>query len=149
MIRRPPRSTRTDTLFPYTTLFRSKGECPHCGSADQYGDNCEVCGKAYAPTDLKNPRSVVSGAVPVLRDSEHYFFELGKFEAFLREWLAGDVAHPAVKAKLGEWLEGGLRDWDISRDAPYFGFPIPDAPGNFFYVRAEGRLVGREGGHTW
>jgi len=111
-----------------------KGECPHCGSADQYGDNCEVCGKAYAPTDLKNPRSVVSGAVPVLRDSEHYFFELGKFEAFLREWLAGDVAHPAVKAKLGEWLEGGLRDWDISRDAPYFGFPIPDAPGKFFYV---------------
>ncbi|PKM08261.1 MAG: methionine--tRNA ligase [Gammaproteobacteria bacterium HGW-Gammaproteobacteria-4] len=111
-----------------------KGECPHCGAADQYGDNCEVCGKAYAPTDLKHPRSVVSGAVPVLRDSEHYFFELGKFEAFLREWLAGDSAHPAVKAKLGEWLEGGLRDWDISRDAPYFGFPIPDAPGKFFYV---------------
>ncbi len=111
-----------------------KGECPHCGSADQYGDNCEVCGKAYAPTDLKNPRSVVSGAVPELRDSEHYFFELGKFEAFLRQWLAGDTAHPAVKAKLNEWLEGGLRDWDISRDAPYFGFPIPDAPGKFFYV---------------
>ncbi|MDP1697709.1 MAG: methionine--tRNA ligase [Xanthomonadaceae bacterium] len=111
-----------------------KGECPHCGSADQYGDNCEVCGKAYAPTDLKNPRSVVSGAVPELRDSEHYFFELGKFEAFLRGWLAGDAAHPAVKAKLGEWLEGGLRDWDISRDAPYFGFPIPDAPGKYFYV---------------
>jgi methionyl-tRNA synthetase len=111
-----------------------KGECPNCGSPDQYGDNCEVCGKAYSPTDLKNPRSVVSGAVPELRDSEHYFFELGKFEAFLRDWLAGDVAHPAVKAKLGEWLEGGLRDWDISRDAPYFGFPIPDAPGKFFYV---------------
>jgi methionyl-tRNA synthetase len=111
-----------------------KGECPNCGAADQYGDNCEVCGKAYAPTDLKNPRSVVSGATPELRDSEHYFFELGKFEAFLREWLAGDVAHPAVKAKLAEWLEGGLRDWDISRDAPYFGFPIPDAPGKFFYV---------------
>jgi methionyl-tRNA synthetase len=111
-----------------------KGECPNCGSPDQYGDNCEVCGKAYSPTELKNPRSVVSGAVPELRDSEHYFFELGKFEAFLREWMAGDVAHPAVKAKLGEWLEGGLRDWDISRDAPYFGFPIPDAPGKFFYV---------------
>ena len=111
-----------------------KGDCPNCGSPDQYGDNCEVCGKAYSPTDLKNPRSVVSGAVPELRDSEHYFFELGKFEAFLRDWLAGDVAHPAVKAKLGEWLEGGLRDWDISRDAPYFGFPIPDAPGKFFYV---------------
>ena len=111
-----------------------KGECPNCGSPDQYGDNCEVCGKAYSPTDLKNPRSVVSGATPELRDSEHYFFELGKFEAVLREWLAGDVASPAVKAKLGEWLEGGLRDWDISRDAPYFGFPIPDAPGKFFYV---------------
>ena len=111
-----------------------KGECPNCGAADQYGDNCEACGKAYAPTDLKNPRSVVSGATPVLRDSEHYFFELGKFEAFLREWLQGEVAHPAVKAKLAEWLEGGLRDWDISRDAPYFGFPIPDAPGKFFYV---------------
>jgi len=111
-----------------------KGECPNCGAADQYGDNCEVCGKAYAPTDLKNPRSVVSGATPELRDSEHYFFELGKFEAFLRQWLAGDVAHPAVKAKLAEWLEGGLRDWDISRDAPYFGFPIPDAPGKYFYV---------------
>ena len=111
-----------------------KGDCPNCGSPDQYGDNCEVCGKAYSPTDLKNPRSVVSGATPELRDSEHYFFELGKFEAMLREWLAGDVATPAVKAKLGEWLEGGLRDWDISRDAPYFGFPIPDAPGKFFYV---------------
>jgi methionyl-tRNA synthetase len=111
-----------------------QGECPYCGAADQYGDNCEVCGKAYSPTELKNPRSVVSGAVPELRDSEHYFFELGKFEDFLREWLAGDVAHPSVKAKLAEWLEGGLRDWDISRDAPYFGFPIPDAPGKFFYV---------------
>ena len=111
-----------------------KGDCPRCGTPDQYGDNCENCGAAYSPTDLKNPRSVVSGATPVLRDSEHYFFELGKFEAMLRGWLAGDVAQPAVKAKLGEWLEGGLRDWDISRDAPYFGFPIPDAPGKFFYV---------------
>lgn len=111
-----------------------KGECPKCGSPDQYGDNCEVCGAAYAPTDLKNPRSAVSGAVPELRQSEHYFFELPKFEAFLREWLGRDVAHSAVKAKLMEWLDGGLRDWDISRDAPYFGFPIPDAPGKFFYV---------------
>src|SRR5688500_5572806 len=82
-----------------------KGDCPFCGSADQYGDNCEVCGKAYSPTDLKNPRSVVSGATPELRDSEHHFFERGKFESFLREWLAGDVAHPGVKAKLGEWLD--------------------------------------------
>ncbi|MBN8427250.1 MAG: methionine--tRNA ligase [Xanthomonadales bacterium] len=111
-----------------------KGECPKCGAADQYGDNCEVCGAAYAPTDLKNPRSVVSGAVPELRDSEHYFFELGKFETFLRNWLSGDVADSGVKAKLAEWLNSGLRDWDISRDAPYFGFPIPDAPGKYFYV---------------
>ena len=111
-----------------------KGDCPKCGAQDQYGDNCEVCGATYAPTDLKNPRSVVSGAVPELRESEHYFFELPKFEAFLREWLAGDVAHSGVRAKLAEWLDGGLRDWDISRDAPYFGFAIPDAPGKFFYV---------------
>jgi methionyl-tRNA synthetase len=111
-----------------------KGECPKCGTADQYGDNCEHCGAAYAPTDLKNPRSVVSGATPVLQDSEHYFFEVGKFQGLLGEWLAQDVANPAVKAKLREWFDAGLRDWDISRDAPYFGFAIPDAPGKFFYV---------------
>ncbi|HVJ62764.1 MAG TPA: methionine--tRNA ligase, partial [Tahibacter sp.] len=113
-----------------------KGECPNCGTPDQYGDNCENCGATYSPTDLKNPRSVVSGAAPILRESEHYFFQLGKFTDFLRTWMAGPVAHPGVKAKLSEWLdaEGGLRDWDISRDAPYFGFEIPDAPGKFFYV---------------
>jgi methionyl-tRNA synthetase len=113
-----------------------KGECPNCGTADQYGDNCENCGATYAPTELKNPRSVVSGAAPELRDSEHYFFQVGHFEAALRDWLEGDVAVPGVKAKLREWLEaeGGLRDWDISRDAPYFGFAIPGAPGKFFYV---------------
>ncbi len=113
-----------------------KGECPVCATPDQYGDNCENCGATYSPTDLKNPRSVVSGATPELRDSEHYFFKVGEFAQFLREWLAGDVAHASVKAKLKEWLdaEGGVRDWDISRDAPYFGFPIPDAPGKFFYV---------------
>jgi methionyl-tRNA synthetase len=111
-----------------------KGECPKCGSPDQYGDNCEVCGAAYAPTDLKNPHSVVSGATPEMRQSEHYFFEVGKFQSFLQQWLEGDVAHPAVKAKLREWFDAGLKDWDISRDAPYFGFPIPDAPGKFFYV---------------
>jgi methionyl-tRNA synthetase len=110
-----------------------KGECPKCGAKDQYGDNCEVCGAAYAPGDLKNPYSVLSGATPELRDSEHYFFELARFEHMLREWLRGEVAHPGVKAKLSEWLDG-LRPWDITRDAPYFGFPIPDAPGKFFYV---------------
>ena len=119
-----------------------KGECPNCGTPDQYGDNCENCGATYAPTDLKNPRSVVSGATPELRDSEHYFFKVGDFTQMLRDWLGGKltngepVAHSSVAAKLKEWLdaEGGVRDWDISRDAPYFGFPIPDAPGKFFYV---------------
>jgi methionyl-tRNA synthetase len=117
-----------------------KGTCPKCGTPDQYGDNCENCGATYAPTDLINPYSVVSGATPVLRDSEHYFFELGKFEGLLHDWFGGKltngapVANPGVVAKLKEWLDGGLKDWDISRDAPYFGFPIPDAPGKFFYV---------------
>ncbi len=113
-----------------------KGTCPNCGTADQYGDNCEHCGATYAPTDLKEPRSVLSGAAPELRDSEHFFFETGDFAEFLREWLAGDVAVPGVKAKLMEWLdaEGGLRAWDISRDAPYFGFEIPGHPGKYLYV---------------
>ncbi|WP_267220545.1 methionine--tRNA ligase [Dyella silvae] len=117
-----------------------KGTCPNCGTADQYGDNCENCGATYAPTDLINPTSVMSGATPVLRDSEHYFFELGKFEPLLRDWFGGKltdgtpVANSGVVAKLREWLDGGLKDWDISRDAPYFGFPIPDAPGKYFYV---------------
>lgn len=113
-----------------------KGTCPNCGSPDQYGDNCEVCGATYAPTDLKDPKSAISGATPEIRDSEHFFFEVGRFEGFLRQWLSGDVALPGVKAKLMEWLdaEGGLRAWDISRDAPYFGFQIPGQPGKYFYV---------------
>ena len=113
-----------------------KGICPNCGTPDQYGDNCENCGATYAPTDLKEPRSVLSGATPELRESEHFFFEVGRFEGFLRDWLAGDVALPGVKAKLLEWLdaEGGLRAWDISRDAPYFGFEIPGQPGKYLYV---------------
>ncbi len=112
-----------------------KGECPKCATADQYGDSCENCGATYAPTDLKNPYSVVSGARPELRESEHYFFELGQFQDFLASFIASpDVAHPGVRAKLGEWVEAGLRSWDISRDAPYFGFEIPNAPGKYFYV---------------
>ena len=111
-----------------------KGTCPNCGTSDQYGDNCENCGATYAATELVDPRSVVSGATPELRESEHYFFQLPQFADVLNEWLQGPVAHSGVKAKLREWLDGGLRDWDISRDAPYFGFPIPDAPGKFFYV---------------
>lgn len=111
-----------------------QGTCPNCGTPDQYGDNCENCGATYAATELGNPRSVVSGATPELRESEHYFFQLPKFAGVLDDWLQGPVAHSGVKAKLREWLDGGLRDWDISRDAPYFGFSIPDAPGKFFYV---------------
>ncbi len=113
-----------------------KGICPNCGTPDQYGDNCENCGATYAPTELKEPRSVLSGATPEIRESEHFFFEVGGFSDFLREWLAGDVATPGVKAKLLEWLdaEGGLRAWDISRDAPYFGFEIPGHPGKYLYV---------------
>lgn len=113
-----------------------KGACPSCGTPDQYGDNCEHCGATYSPTELKSPYSVVSGATPELRESLHFFFEVARFDGFLRAWLAGDVAVPGVKAKLMEWLdgEGGLRAWDISRDAPYFGFEIPGHPGKFLYV---------------
>lgn len=113
-----------------------KGTCPVCGTDDQYGDNCENCGATYSPTELKNPRSVVSGATPELRASEHFFFQAGDFTGVLRDWLQGDVGIPGVKAKLREWIdaEGGLRDWDISRDAPYFGFEIPGHPGKYFYV---------------
>ncbi|MFC0679155.1 methionine--tRNA ligase [Lysobacter korlensis] len=113
-----------------------KGICPNCAAADQYGDNCEVCGATYSPTELKQPHSALSGATPELRESEHFFFEVGGFESFLRTWLEGDVAVPGVKAKLLEWLdsEGGLRAWDISRDAPYFGFQIPGHPGKYLYV---------------
>ena len=113
-----------------------KGSCPACGTDDQYGDNCENCGATYSPTELKNPRSVVSGATPELRASEHFFFRVGDFTGVLRDWLQGEVAIPGVKAKLREWIdaEGGLRDWDISRDAPYFGFEIPGHPGKYFYV---------------
>jgi methionyl-tRNA synthetase len=126
-----------------------KGECPKCGAKDQYGDSCEVCGAVYGPTELKNPYSTLTGAKPEIRSSEHYFFLLSDARCvqFLREWTAGGNRHgeptlqPEVYAKTQEWLGEsssnagkGLADWDISRDAPYFGIPIPDAPGKFFYV---------------
>ncbi len=111
-----------------------KGTCPKCGAEDQYGDNCEVCGATYSPSELKNPVSVVSGTTPVERESEHYFFKLGDFEQYLKAWMDRAGLHPAVRAKLDEWFDAGLQDWDISRDAPYFGFGIPGAPGKFFYV---------------
>ncbi len=110
-----------------------KGTCPRCGSADQYGDNCEVCGASYSPAELKNPVSVVSGETPVDRVSEHYFFRLQDFEPMLREW-ARERLQEEVANKLQEWFDAGLRAWDISRDEPYFGFEIPDAPGKYFYV---------------
>jgi methionyl-tRNA synthetase len=112
-----------------------KGECPKCGSDDQYGDNCEACGATYDTTELKNPVSAVSGATPITKDSEHYFFKLSDFEPMLREWTTtSGKLQPEVSHKLQEWFEAGLKDWDISRDSPYFGFEIPDAPGKFFYV---------------
>jgi methionyl-tRNA synthetase len=116
-----------------------KGECPKCGAKDQYGDSCENCSAVYAPTDLKNPYSTLSGATPVMKSSEHFFFKLSdpKCVAFLRQWALDDNRlQPEVANKAKEWLEGdsGLGDWDISRDAPYFGIEIPDAPGKYFYV---------------
>ncbi len=111
-----------------------KGECPKCGAPDQYGDNCENCGASYNPADLKNPRSVVSGATPIEKESEHYFFKLGNFETMLREWTKAGHLQKEITNKLNEWFEAGLQDWDISRDAPYFGFEIPDHPGKYFYV---------------
>ena len=111
-----------------------RGTCPRCGAADQYGDSCEVCGATYTPADLKDAVSVVSGTTPVQRESEHLFFRLGDFEAWLREWTGSGRLQPAVTAKLNEWFSAGLRDWDISRDAPYFGFEIPGETGKYFYV---------------
>lgn len=111
-----------------------KGTCPKCNSEDQNGDSCDVCGATYSPTEVKNPRSVVSGATPVLRDSEHYFFDLPKFEGMLKEWIRSGAIKNEMANKLEEWFEQGLQQWDISRDAPYFGFEIPNAPGKFFYV---------------
>lgn len=111
-----------------------KGDCPKCGALDQYGDSCEVCGGTYSPTELKNPRSTISGATPVEKESEHYFFKLPDFEAMLKAWTRSGTLQEEVANKLAEWFESGLADWDISRDAPYFGFEIPDAPGKYFYV---------------
>jgi methionyl-tRNA synthetase len=111
-----------------------RGTCPRCRSPDQYGDSCEVCGSTYSPADLIDPVSTVTGTRPVWRQSEHLFFKLGEFDGMLRQYVAGRSLQEAVRAKLGEWFEAGLQDWDISRDAPYFGIEIPDAPGKYFYV---------------
>ncbi len=111
-----------------------KGTCPKCGSEDENGDSCDNCGATYSPTEVINPRSVVSGSTPVLRDSEHYFFDLPAFEQMLKDWTTGGSLQDEMANKLAEWFESGLQQWDISRDAPYFGFEIPNAPGKFFYV---------------
>lgn len=111
-----------------------KGSCPKCHSPDQYGDNCEVCGATYNPTDLINPKSAVSGATPVMRESEHFFFDLPAFSDMLRAWTRSGALQEQVANKMQEWFESGLQQWDISRDAPYFGFEVPDAPGKYFYV---------------
>ncbi|MGE1154938.1 methionine--tRNA ligase [Pseudomonas kitaguniensis] len=111
-----------------------KGTCPKCGTEDQYGDNCEKCGATYAPTDLKDPKSAISGATPVLKDSQHFFFKLPDFQQMLQTWTRSGTLQDAVANKIAEWLDAGLQQWDISRDAPYFGFEIPDQPGKYFYV---------------
>lgn len=130
--------TITQAFDPVKNMFLPdrfiKGDCPKCGAKDQYGDGCEVCGANYSPTDLKNPVSAISGATPIEKESEHYFFNLADFTEMLRKWTTAGHLQPEVRNKLAEWLEGGLQQWDISRDAPYFGFEIPDAPNKYFYV---------------
>ncbi|EKT4487006.1 methionine--tRNA ligase [Shewanella algae] len=111
-----------------------KGTCPKCKSEDQYGDNCDACGATYSPTELINPRSAVSGATPVMKETEHFFFDLPAFETMLKEWTHSGSLQSEMANKLDEWFEQGLQQWDITRDAPYFGFEIPDAPGKYFYV---------------
>lgn len=111
-----------------------KGTCPKCKSPEQYGDNCDACGATYSPTELINPKSAVSGAIPVMKDTEHFFFDLPAFEGMLKEWTRSGALQVEMANKLDEWFEQGLQQWDITRDAPYFGFEIPDAPGKYFYV---------------
>ncbi|MBD2806766.1 methionine--tRNA ligase [Xenorhabdus sp. ZM] len=111
-----------------------KGSCPKCKAEDQYGDNCEVCGTTYSPTELINPRSVVSGATPEMRETEHFFFDLPAFSDMLQKWTRSGTLQEQVANKMQEWFDAGLQQWDITRDAPYFGFEIPDQPGKYFYV---------------
>ena len=111
-----------------------RGECPKCGAKDQYGDSCEECGATYSPTDVKNPISTVSNTIPVKKKTEHVFFQLSSYESFLKDWMQNNDIQREIKNKLSEWLEGGLVDWDITRDKPYFGFEIPDLKDKYFYV---------------
>jgi methionyl-tRNA synthetase len=132
--RRSVRQAYDDTVKMFLPDRYVKGTCPVCGTPDQYGDSCENCGSTYTPADLKNPISVISGTVPVERESEHYFFRLSAFEQSLAEWVKSGPVQQSVARKLDEWFLQGLKDWDISRDPPYFGFEIPGAPGKYFYV---------------
>ncbi len=128
----------TQAFDPEKGLFLAdrfiKGTCPKCKAPDQYGDNCEACGATYSPADLIDPVSALSGAAPVDKDSSHLFFQLGHFEGLLTDWINSGQLQPPIANKLKEWLEAGLQDWDISRDAPYFGFEIPGYPEKYFYV---------------
>ncbi len=128
----------TQAYDPEKQLFLAdryiKGTCPKCKAEDQYGDNCEKCGATYSPMDLINPKSAISGATPVAKDSEHFFFTLPAFSDFLKNWTRSGHLQDEVANKMAEWLDGGLQEWDISRDAPYFGFEIPGQPGKYFYV---------------
>ncbi|MFI3194228.1 MAG: methionine--tRNA ligase [Methylococcaceae bacterium] len=130
--------TITQAYDPVKEMFLPdrfiKGECPKCGAKDQYGDSCEACGATYSPTELKNAVSAISGEKPIEKESVHYFFNLADFADMLSAWTHDGHLQPEVTNKLAEWLSGGLQQWDISRDAPYFGFEIPDAPGKYFYV---------------
>jgi len=130
--------TITQSYDPEKELFLAdryiKGSCPKCSSPDQYGDNCEVCSATYSPAELIDPRSVISGATPIQKDSEHFFFKLPEFSEFLKNWTRAGHLQIEMANKLAEWLDAGLQEWDISRDAPYFGFEIPDQPGKYFYV---------------
>ena len=132
------RRTISQAYDPEANMFLPdrfiKGTCPKCGADDQYGDNCEACGATYSPTELKNPVSAVSGATPIEKDSEHLFFKLADFEKTLKDWHQAGHVQAEMANKLDEWFEAGLADWDISRDSPYFGFEIPDAPNKYFYV---------------
>ncbi|MEG3638870.1 methionine--tRNA ligase [Magnetococcus sp. PR-3] len=121
-----------DAMFLPDRFIR--GICPHCGAEDQYGDSCEVCSATYRPTELKEAKCAVCGSQPVEKSSEHYFFRLQDFSDYLKEWTKSGTLQPEMSAKLNEWFEQGLKHWDISRDGPYFGFEIPDAPGKYFYV---------------
>jgi len=132
--RRSVRQAYDETAGMFLPDRYVRGTCPTCKTPDQYGDSCEACGATYTPADLLEPKSTISGTPPVWRESEHLFFALGHFDAMLREWVASGSLQPAVRAKLEEWFAAGLQDWDISRDAPYFGFGIPEHTGKYFYV---------------